>query len=140
MITRRISTLAGCLSLFLLALGCDKQTSEVKQAHVSGTVKLDNKNLNAGTITFDPGNGEVSATIDIVDGKYEGQAPIGKNKVIISSFQKVSMKEKMKIDGPGYDEMTEINILPDRYNANSDITRDIVEGDNTFDFLDLKGR
>jgi hypothetical protein len=52
----------------------------------------------------------------------------------------MSMKEKMKMDGPGYDELSEFDILPDRYNVKSEILREVVEpGPNEFNF-DLKSK
>jgi hypothetical protein len=66
--------------------------------------------------------------------KYQGLEPLD-----AAQFLKI-MKEKMKMDGPGYDSQTEENMLPDRYNMKSDITREIVEsGPNEFNF-DLKAK
>lgn len=80
------------------------------------------------------------ASFDILDGNYEGLAPVGKAKVTVTSFKKVNLKEKMKMDGPGYSTETEENMLPDRYNTKSDISREITAaGPNEFNF-DLKSK
>lgn len=116
-------------------VGCTQPTPEVKRARVSGKVTLDTKPIQTGSITFDPGAGEVPSTMDILDGNYEGKAPVGKNQVRIIATRKVSMKQKMGFDGPGYDQLVEENLLPPRYNLESKITRDVeASDDNKFNF------
>ena len=128
------------LGSITLTLGCSSKPVEAKRVIVKGKVNFEGKPLQTGKITFDIGGGQVPASFDILDGSYEGRAPVGNCKVTITSFRKVSMKEKMKMDGPGYDQQTEENMLPDRYNMKSDITREIVEsGPNEFNF-DLKAK
>ncbi|MCY2940762.1 MAG: hypothetical protein NTV50_03730 [Planctomycetota bacterium] len=129
----------ACLGL---ALGCGGVKGKVptKRVPVSGTVKLDGKPLAAGRVTFDAQNGEPPTTCDILNGAYSGTVMIGINKVMLISTVKQSMKEKMKMDGPGYDEMVEFNILPDRYHSKSEITNDVADpGPNQFDF-DLQSK
>jgi hypothetical protein len=131
------------LIVSLAAFGCggDKRSPDVKRVKVSGSVKLDGKPLQAGYITFDPQNGQPPAAITILDGKYDDLAPIGKCKVSITSSKKTTMREITKMDGPGYDEVMEINLLPERYNLKSEITKEITaEGPNTFDFNDLQSK
>jgi len=121
-------------------VGCEKKIEPVKRVQVSGRVTLDGSPLTTGTITFDAKNGEPPATLNIVDGAYEGRAAVGKNKVVISATKKISMREKMGFDGPGYDTPVEINAIPERYNNKSDISRELVaDGDNKFNF-DLKSK
>ena len=129
----------ACLGL---ALGCGGVKGKVptKRVPVSGTVKLDGKPLATGRVTFDAQNGEPPTTCEILNGAYSGTVMIGKNKVMLISTVKQSMKEKMKMDGPGYDEMVEFNILPDRYHSKSEITNDVADpGPNQFDF-DLQSK
>jgi len=84
-------------------------------------------------------NGEAPSVLEVLDGKYEGLVAVGKNKVRLTAVKKVSMKEKMKMDGPGYDTLVEENLLPERY-SDGTITREVIaEGPNTFDF-DLKSK
>jgi hypothetical protein len=135
-----MTTLRPFLLLFVAAVLCivgcgGAGHKSVKRVYVSGKISLDNKPLTTGTITFDPVSGEVPAALEILDGAYEGKAPLGKNTIRITATKKISMKEKMGgIDGPGYDQLVEINMLPDRYHANSKIQRDIEEGENKFSF------
>jgi hypothetical protein len=119
--------LIACLGL---TLGCGGVKGKVptKRVPVSGRV------------TFDAQNGEPPTTCDILNGAFSGTVMIGKNKVMLISTVKQSMKEKMKIDGPGYDEMVEFNILPDRYHSKSEITKDVADpGPNQFEF-DLQSK
>ena len=133
----------ACACALLLALvaliGCEKKRTDVARARVSGKVTLDGKPVETGTVTFDAENGEPPGTCTLLDGKYEGMAPVGKNKVRLAAMRKISMKDKMKMDGPGYDQMVEENLLPAKYNDGTIIREVIAEGPNTFDF-DLKSR
>ena len=123
-------------ALTAFVVGCDSsKTKDVQRVRVSGKVTLDGKPLQTGSIAFDPENGEPPAVFDLLDGNYEGLAAVGKNKVRISAYKMVSMKEIMKMDGPGYDTPQKVNALPERYGQDSKITREVVaEGDNVFNF------
>ncbi len=133
-----MKTTTRVLALFVTAAvlgGCTKSVPPPKRAKVSGKVTLDSKPLASGTITFDAANGEAPGSLSILDGSYEGMAPVGKTKVTITSFRKISMKEKMGFDGPGYDQQVEENILPARYSTDSKIEKEVTEaGPNEFTF------
>jgi hypothetical protein len=133
------TALVCCCAVMAFAGCSETKNNETKRVQVRGKVTLDGKALPTGKISFDLANGEPPATFDILDGNYEGRAPVGKCKVMINSIQKVSMKEKMKMDGPGYDSVAEENILPARYNTASEITRELVDGANDFNF-ELKSK
>ncbi|OWK38265.1 hypothetical protein [Fimbriiglobus ruber] len=125
---------AGLLGFLFLGCGPSKPKEQTR-AQVSGAITLDKQPLKTGKITFEPGDGTPPATLDILDGKYEGRVPLGKNSVRINSFIKTSMKEKMKMEGPGYDTPVEENMLPPRYNLKSEISREVVsDGTNVFNF------
>jgi len=134
MILNRLTYVTLLLTLVVVNGGCEKKATAPNRAKVSGRIMIDGQPLKTGQITFDPQNGQPPATLDILDGNYEGKAVVGKNKVMISSMTKISMKEKMKMDGPGYDAMVEVNALPPRYHNDSQITRDVEDKDNTFNF------
>ena len=146
MISLRCAVLAAACTL--VALGCGGNKVEpVARVKVSGAVKVDGKDVKSGTITFDPQNGQPPGDASVLDGKYEGLAPVGKCKVSINALEKMTMKEWQKrkgqpvIDGPGYEEVQEINLLPDRYNSKSEIIHDVTEpGPHTFDFVDMKSK
>jgi hypothetical protein len=135
---KKCLSICAFLTVLLVGFGCDKSAASQKRAKVSGTVNLEGKPLLTGNITFDTKNGEAPASFNIVDGKFEGMAPVGKNFVSITSFRKTSMKEKMKMDGPGYDQPIDENILPARYSTDSKLEKEVTEkGPNDFTF-DLK--
>jgi hypothetical protein len=90
--------------------------------------------LLTGKILFDPVKGMPPATLDILDGRYEGRAPVGKTTVRINSSVKYSLKSKMKIEGQGYDQGVGENILPARHSKSSEI---VAGQPNVFNF-DLK--
>jgi hypothetical protein len=71
--------------------------------------------------------------LSITDGKYEGKATLGKNRVRITSTKKVIPSEK-GFGGPGSDKESEQNALPDRYNNKSEIDREVEAGENSFNF------
>ena len=126
----------AALVMSLSLLGCGPAApKELKRYRVSGKVTLDSKPLTTGNITFDPGSGEVPASLDILDGNYEGKAPVGKSTVRITATRKISMKQKMGFDGPGYDQLVDENLLPARYHNDSKITREVeANDDNNFNF------
>jgi len=131
----------GFLVAATMLMGCgSKPVPVAKRAKVSGTVIVDGKSLQTGNIVFDANNGEPPGSFNVLDGKFEGMAAVGKNKVSISAYRKISMKEKMKMDGPGYDELVDENILPARYSTESKLEKEVTEaGPNEFNF-DLKGK
>lgn len=130
-------------AVFLLAVaalvGCGEKPKTATRVRVTGKVTLDGKPLTTGTVSFEGDTGEPPGAFTLLDGKYDGMAAVGKNKVRLTATQKISMKEKMKMDGPGYDQMVEENLLPPRY-ADGTIVKEVTaEGPNTFDF-ELKSK
>ena len=76
--------------LFLLApvVGCgDRQT----YANVKGTVTYNDKPLDKGEVTFTV-DGRPPAVIDVIDGKFAGQAIVGSNKVSVTARKKTGTK------------------------------------------------
>lgn len=118
------------LILLLVALvsGCgSKKPSPVQ---VSGNVTIDdNKPLSEGEIVFGVG-GEVPVTIPIKDGKYEGMATPGSNKVQILAYKEKAPPKSATLPGT-----TKSNYIPERYNAKSKLKAEVkAEGENKFDF------
>src|SRR5262249_3663236 len=81
------------LAVAIAVVGCGTK-DEPSYANVSGTVTYDGKPLDKGQITFGiPGRPPSEA--DIVDGKYTGQAMVGKNRIQISAYRKSAKQKKL---------------------------------------------
>src|SRR6478672_1267295 len=81
-----LGTLVGCQQ-------ADKQT----YANVKGTVTFNGQPVEKGQITFAL-EGRPPSTMDIVDGKFSGQAMVGSNKVSISAKRKTAAAPKLTKD------------------------------------------
>lgn len=69
----------------LVTIGCDGGGDKPPPyANVSGTVKIDGKPVEKGTITFST-DGRPPAALDIRNGEYSGQAMVGSNRVQVSA-------------------------------------------------------
>src|SRR4051812_21929233 len=88
-----MNQLAKCAAFAFIVgiLGCSKDAAPT-YANVSGTVTYNGERLTRGQITFSM-EGRAPSTMEIVDGKYTGQAMIGSNRVQIAAFRK-SAKER----------------------------------------------
>jgi len=134
MTTTRFHT--GLLLLPLLAaLGC----SGNNRASVTGKVTFDGKPLKEGRILFvpDQANPGPSAGAPIRDGTYSVAAAngvfIGKNKVQINAVRGTGSKIPSPFTpGEMIDEVAEM--IPKRYNINTEFSREIKPGANQFDF------
>lgn len=119
------------VAVFSLSVGCGNPPADPgPTAAVSGTVTVDEKPLEKGTIMFDPQTGAPPATLEIAGGKFAGEAPVGKNLVSISSTHEVPM------DGAEGDEVkVGEETLPAKFNSESTLSQDVKEtGSNTFAF------
>ncbi|MCI0462189.1 MAG: hypothetical protein L0Z62_34995 [Gemmataceae bacterium] len=114
--------LLGCVLGVLCSLtGCSK--SEEPPVTVSGTVNLDGKPLDDGSVTlFGEGGAVPEGPFPVKGGKFEGQAKPGKKKVSIHAYRP---GEKTKM-GDEWIEAGNVNYLPDRFNTNSKITAEVT--------------
>jgi hypothetical protein len=114
-----------CGALVGLILGCSAHSTD---GTVSGTVTLDGEPLKTGNIRFDPADGRTSTADAIIkDGKFMAKVPPGDKRVSIMA-SKVVGKKKMydTADSPVID-LTE-EMLPKRYNANSELSLTVKAG------------
>jgi hypothetical protein len=126
-----------CLLLICFSLGC---SADVKHGMLSGTVTLDGQPLKSGTIRFDSTNGKAhAADASITDGKYSAKIEPGDKRVSITS-PKVIGKRKMydTPDSPIVDVTEEL--LPKRYNAQSELTLKVEAGPQSKDFALQSGK
>jgi len=123
------------LALFLL-VGCGGNRAAVK-----GKVTFNGEPVESGNIAFVPAGDGPRASGEISGGTYSidadhGPGP-GKHKVEVYWNKKTGKK----VGTPGDTEvkMDETRqIIPFKFNAQSELTADVKSGSNTFDF-DLKG-
>ena len=122
-------------ALVLLA-GCGANDT----SQVSGTVLVDGQPLANGTIQFYPldGKGRTGGG-GIKDGKYEVVAGVGEMKVVINGTKVVGkIKQYDTNDSPTVDDVREL--LPEKYNKQSELKAALKSGANTDVNFDLKSK
>jgi hypothetical protein len=134
----RTTILLLVLLPLLTAFGCGGPDN---RAEVSGTVRLNGQPVASGSISFVPTDGNTGPSSGgvIADGKYsvpqaKGVA-VGKNRVSILSTVKTGRKINIGRDGL---EDEWLQVVPAKYNDQSELVRDVKSGSNQLDF-DLKG-
>src|SRR4051812_32024823 len=86
--------LHSCVLYLILAtvVGCGTETP--KYANVKGKVTFNGKPIDKGRIVFSM-EGYAPSTMEIMDGEFNGQAMIGKNKVSITAMKKATSAPKL---------------------------------------------
>ena len=115
----------------LFACGCGPES---KMATVTGSVTIDGKPAESGSISFVPVDGMSSTSgASIVDGKFTSEAPIGESKVEIR-VPKVVGKKKLydTPDSPVQNVMEEV--LPAKYNESTELRLTAQKGKNEKNF------
>jgi len=141
-----------------MVLGC-QGGDKPNYANVKGTVTYNGKPIEKGKITFAI-EGRPPSTIDIVDGKFTGQAMIGSNKVSVSAKRKTAtaanLPKEAKAQIEGYTKMrgqngeyggppidydpTMVEFIPPEWGAVSTQMRVVEAGaTNEFEF-DIRGK
>jgi len=121
------------LALLVVSVGCGGTgAANLPDTYAgSGTVSYKGEPLKTGTIMLqgkdDIAAGRPPATAEIVNGKYETRMYKGEKSVKISSF--ITDGEK---DATGEAPMTDI--IPPKYNTDSELKTTVAEGENTADF------
>jgi len=128
------------LPLLLLAfpaLGCSDPNT-AKRGEVSGSVKLDGKPIERGSIVFLPTNGTQgpAAGAEILDGYYHVERKVGPPAGdILFQFRSARRTGRKVPDRTGDRMMDEIvDWFPDNLRENSTIVRKIEPGKNVIDF------
>ncbi|MBN9117977.1 MAG: hypothetical protein J0I06_02215 [Planctomycetes bacterium] len=122
---------ATCLALALVwLLGCGGgQQGAAPVAKVKGTVTLDGKPLPAGEVYFGL-TGVPSSAIEIKDGAFSGEAPVGKTKVEVFVY----------VEGPATEKhggtRNKTNVAPKKYwGPNTTLSATVGAGEpNEFKF------
>lgn len=121
---------AACCAAWLLALtlgGCGPTTPS---ADLSGSVTVDGKAVEAGTMTFTPLDGPgTSVTTKIEAGKFrQAGVPVGKLRVHFYATRETGNT----IMTHGFPEKEVVNVIPDRYSGGMEIQ--VSAGPGTQDF------
>ena len=128
-----------CLALLIccVAVGCDSEGNGPQRAPARGTVTVDGEPLENGMLQFTPtqGNsGPVAGTV-ITNGEYSVAKKlgpvVGTNRVQISGTRKTGKTIKTEI-GMLVDER--ISVVPEQYDSQSFLIREVKAGNNVFDF------
>lgn len=117
------------IGLALLAGGCGP-ARRADTAPVTGQVTLGGRPIEAGDIRFEPEDPHRAATGSPIEcGRYSGQAPIGRNRVLITASGTTAASpifEGVRLP---------VNIVPARYNDTTTLTAEVVAGEtNTLAF------
>lgn len=126
---QRIASSGVIVLVLSWTIGCTSQTAKAPPlVKVSGTVKLDNKDMDGGEVRFTV-SGFPPKVCEIKEGKFSGEAHTGKNTIEIvwdkeEGASATDPKMKMKI-----------NIVDPKFSsgANSPLNAEITE-DKTFEF------
>lgn len=125
---RRLAGLS-VLAAGLAVVGCSGGPVEAPRYKVSGTVTLDGAPLSEGKVHFvSPESGALDS-VDVKEGKFEGQAQAGERRVEIYS-PRIEVIDK---DGMKSEAQTEL--IPSEYNKESKLTASVsASGPNDFTF------
>lgn len=116
--------LFGCFVVTFVFAGCSKPAADI--APVQGRVTLDGKPLASAQVTFQPTGKAPGIGSTDQDGHYElsykrgvNGAPTGVNRVYIRPYAYGAEKGRT---------------LPERYNNNTELEREVKPGPNEFNF------
>lgn len=99
----------SCGLILVWFVGCsDSPKGAATSARVKGTVKMDGKTVPVGELHFAI-PGFPPRIVEIKDGAFEGEAPVGKNKVELFIYVEGPASEKYK------GTTTKINVAPEKY-------------------------
>ncbi len=127
----------ACLAVAVVGCG-DRGPTRVA---VTGSVKLDGKPVEQGSISFVPPEGSdiPAASAEIKAGEYSlpvtsGPA-VGQYRIEIRWSRPTGKKVKMGSPAPPGTMVDEVReAVPAKYNTKSTLEREVSEGDNTLDF------
>ena len=119
--------------------GCSGSADNLPRQAVSGSVTLDGKPLERGTIAFQPDSAlPTAAAVPIAGGQYsmprsEGLVP-GAYRVLVTSTP-LTAPTASRPPPPGQATPPPKELLPEKYNASTTLSAEVKErSPNTFDF------
>jgi hypothetical protein len=125
-----------CPLLFAAGLGC---SDGPQWGTAEGRVTFDGKPVERGDVRFVPIDGLTPTSGgQIKDGKYTAKVPVGTMRVEITAPKVIGKRKLFDTKDAAWDETT-AEMIPVRYNENSDLTLTVESGVNPKDF-DLKSK
>jgi hypothetical protein len=124
--------------VLLLLSGCGGGGAD--RGAISGTVVLDGKPLEQGSILFTPIEGTHGSVAGgkIENGRFQFSAKtgpaIGRNRVEIRAMRKTGKMVPKAFGRPGEMVPEQVEAIPPRFNAKSELKVDTKPGDNTAGF------
>jgi hypothetical protein len=102
---------------------------------IHGSLTYDGKPIQDGTINFVPvnGNGPTAAAV-VTDGKYSVRVAPGEKRVRIEAFRVIGQSGPRPNDPTSRMVDVKEQILPERYNAQTELVREITFDVGTCDF------
>lgn len=127
--TRRLSLVFGMGMFALVAASCESKTHD--SVSIGGTIKLDGKPLPSGEVYFSL-PGQVPSIFQVKDGSFVGEVKQGTHRVEICAYR--ARKDVVAMPGQNMTPPPE-NYIPEKYNAKSELTAEVVaSGSNQFNF------
>ncbi|MFM8274163.1 MAG: hypothetical protein ACKODX_17790 [Gemmata sp.] len=124
---------AAALGAAALLAGCGGPKGPAP-ATVSGQVKLNGVAIEKGIIMFAPADGVgAPATAEITKGRYTVATTAGKKAVQVSVPVVTGRQPESAAPGAPMIELTAESV-PEKYNAKSELTLDVIAGGNTKDW------
>ena len=141
---RRVSLAVLLFPVFGLVVGCSQSGDELPREAVSGTVTLDGTPVSNGTITFIPDTGVGGGGGTITDGAFSipratGLVP-GKFKVAINASEKTATTKPQQVSGTKKEVQFAKELIPTKYNSNTELTAEIKKGGTKDLKFDLKSK
>ncbi|MHC2067075.1 hypothetical protein ACYFX5_06370 [Bremerella sp. T1] len=115
-----------------ILIGCNSGPAIPKSYPVQGEVTLDGKPMPSGEVIFVSVADGIRDTVKVENGKFTGEVLPGERKVEIRSY--IAKEGNTKMYGPDA-EPSYVNIIPKKYNENTELTATVEKSDeNQFSF------
>ena len=131
---QRIDFIMMAMALLFIS-GCGESGPEMFE--VTGMATVNGEPIPLGTITFVSSDGKRSDGAEITDGEFTFTSNAGKKRVeITGSKEKAGAKPVKNLDDDQF--VPRESIVPDRYNKRSELTAEVIAGENEPFLFDLK--
>ena len=113
----------------------DKEAAAAEFAEVSGTVTLNGQPLVGADVEFQPREGAPSYGVTDENGRYELMYTRDKKGAIVGEHVVRITTTRIRSDPEGKEEGELAEVVPPKYNAQSELSVKVLPGKNTFDFV-----